>query len=193
MTRPLGSKNRPKVGSEDSLEEPNLSLKPDKPPKDRKPQGPIWKEAASVEKTLTNTIETLGLGVGFINTVDGQIIEQGAAPLAKALVDLATVDAKYRKIIQGASAPGKYGPLIMAIGGIAIPIAKNHASVALEEKDKEPPTPPIEEIVVAAHVDSPHREVVEPIIDTPQGESDTLNEEITELPEGFVVPSPLTN
>ena len=187
MTRPKGSKNLPKAGTDDSLEEP--IIKPDKPPLNRKPAGPTWKDASSVEKSLTGTLETLGLGVGFINVVDGKIIEEGAPALAKALVDLATVDARYRKMIQGASAPGKYGPLLMAIGAIALPIAKNHASMALVKKENAPTTERlIEEVIKESQADSPIQDAKEDFVEVSASNSDTLIEEVSELPAGFVVP-----
>ena len=197
MTRPKGSRNKPKDPSDfdDQLREGTGGGSPDTPPSGRRPQtpkGPVWKEAPSVLKTLTHTIETLGLGVGFINKIDGQYIEEGAEPLAKALVDIATVDPKFRRILVGASAPGKYGPLVMAIAGIAVPIAKNHAAIALERVEN-PPTANEEEIVRQAHVSTviPVHDlsgVVDSDSITNEVDSATLEQEETTLPPGIVVP-----
>ena len=74
MTRPKGTPNKPKITNSDSVEDLIAPGKPDRAPRNHKPSGPIWKESASIEKTLTGTIETLGLGVGFINVIDGKII-----------------------------------------------------------------------------------------------------------------------
>ena len=198
MTRPKGSRNRSKEEIEAASLETHeeLGAKPDKAPRDRaapKPKGPAWAKAAQVEKTLCGTIEALGLGVGFINVIDGKIIDEGAPALAKALVDLATVDPRYRKMIEGASAPGKYGPLIVAVGGIALPIAKNHAAMALDKKAAAPSKLPeeqnIESVIQGANTSSDIMESSTPAnLSEDSLESATLNAEVTELPNGFVIP-----
>lgn len=191
MTRPKGSKNNPKSSSPESPDNPESpNVKPDRSPRGHRSVGPVWKEAAAIEKTLTSTIESLGLGVGFINKIDGEIIGEGAPALAKALVDLATVDPRYRKMIAGASAPGKYGPLLMAIGGIGFPIMKNHAAIALAKKESAPKSDiNLDDVVAAANLstDIPERSSEANLVGGDL-ESDTLKDEVEELPPGFIVP-----
>ena len=108
------------------------------------PKGATWANAKSVEATLTQTLEGIGLGVKLLNSFDGETIIAGAPKLSSALVDLATNDPRYRKFLESASAPGKYGPLLIAVGGIALPIAMNHGLFDVKPKVvKDAPVDPL--------------------------------------------------
>jgi len=135
----------------------------DKAPKGASPRGNTWVNAKSIEVSLNETIMGIGLGVKLLNSFDGETIISGAPKLSSALVDLATNDPRYRKYLESASAPGKYGPLIMAVGGIALPIAMNHGLFdpkpkKVEEIKVDPvfdPTPVAEENIDPLVVPSP--------------------------------------
>ena len=109
--RPPGAKN--KVAS-------------DKAPKGIKPPKVSWPEEAGVIRSLTTSLEAIGLGVGLLNKVDGESIIAGAPGLVEAMVNLGRDDKRMRKYLEAMSAPGKYGPIIMATGSILLPIAANH-------------------------------------------------------------------
>lgn len=88
--------------------------------------GKSWPEAAFVEASLNKMFALAGMGVAIANAKDGQIIAKGGPDVSKALVQLAIDDTSLRKYLMYLTTPGKYGPLIMACMGIALPIAQNH-------------------------------------------------------------------
>jgi hypothetical protein len=98
----------------------------DKAPKTVKSSAPKWNKEADVAKALETTFGAISFGVSLLNQADGAAIDQGSPALINALIDLARTDHKFRKYLESFAAPGKYGPLVIAFGGIALPIAANH-------------------------------------------------------------------
>ena len=120
--------------------------KPDKAPAGSTRKAPSWPQGAGIQAGLTNTFQTIGLGVKFLNSVDGESIYMGSADLAAALVNLATNDARYRRFLSISSVPGNYLPILTALGGIVLPIALNHGLLGDKPKEgaiisSEPETP----------------------------------------------------
>ena len=163
------------------------SPKADKAPKGNTPKGNNWASAKAIEVSLNETIMGIGLGVKLLNSFDGEIIIDGAPKLSKALVDLATNDPRYRKYLESASAPGKYGPLLMAVGGIALPIAMNHGLFDIKPK-KVQEVPLVDPIMDPAPVSEENIEPV--VVPTPtySGESDNLEVHIPEDISGIYNP-----
>lgn len=85
-----------------------------------------WKRAGEVEIALNKLIEYVGLGVTFVNPVDGSSITKGGPKLARELVILGTTDLKLRRYLELVASPGKYGGLAMAILAMVVPILANH-------------------------------------------------------------------
>lgn len=85
-----------------------------------------WARAAEVETALTQFVQYAGMGLQVINRVDGQIIAQGGPAVVTALVEIAKTDTKLRRYLEMAATPGKYGPLVLAVLGVVIPVMANH-------------------------------------------------------------------
>jgi len=111
--RPPGAKNK-------------ISSTSDKAPRGPKAPRAQWPEEASVVRSLNTSLEAIGLGVSLLNKVDGEAIISGSPDLVEALVNLGRDDKRFRRYLEAMSAPGKYGPIIMASGSILLPIAANH-------------------------------------------------------------------
>lgn len=70
--------------------------------------------------------DSLGLAVGMVNEADGRVIADGSDKVVEELINLARVDIRIRKLLIKLAAPGKYGPLLLAVSPILIGIAANH-------------------------------------------------------------------
>lgn len=120
---------------------PGAKNKVSSAPTDRAPKGmrapkSQWLQEASVIRSLNTTIEAIGLGVGLLNQIDGNAITAGGPDLVEALVNLGRDDKRFRRYLEAMSAPGKYGPIVMATGAIALPIAANHGLFNMFSKSK---------------------------------------------------------
>jgi hypothetical protein len=85
-----------------------------------------WNKAVEVENSLNRIVAGLGMGLSLINEIDGSIVAQGGPAVTHELVELAKTDKTLRKYLEWIAAPGKYGPLVMAVTGLLFPIAVNH-------------------------------------------------------------------
>lgn len=88
--------------------------------------GKSWSDAREVETLLTNYVIGIGTGVKFLNEVDGTVIVMSGPAVVHELVELAKSDKNLQKYLTWFATPGKYGPLLLALGGVAIPILANH-------------------------------------------------------------------
>jgi len=88
-----------------------------------------WARAAEIERALNTYIAGISTVIQIVNEEDGKIIAAGGPDVVAALVQLGRDDKKIRRALELAATPGKYGPLVMAILGIAFPIAVNHGLV----------------------------------------------------------------
>lgn len=88
--------------------------------------GKSWSRAVEIENLLTNYVIGIGTATKFVNKVDGEIIVEGGPKIVHELVDLAKSDTNLQKYLIWFATPGKYAPLIGAVGGVAIPIMANH-------------------------------------------------------------------
>ena len=94
--------------------------------------GKTWSEAAEVEAILKQFVGTLSMGISLVNAEDGKIIAKGGPDVVHELVELAKDDVNLRKYLTSLTAPGKYGPLVMAsLFGVIIPIMANHGMLAI--------------------------------------------------------------
>lgn len=87
---------------------------------------PSWAKAGEVENALNLIFKFGGAAIQAVNVADGQIIQNGGPAISKALVDLGRTDKRVRKYLEMMSAPGKYGPLTLAVAGVVVPIMVNH-------------------------------------------------------------------
>lgn len=88
---------------------------------------PNWSKAPTVQAALEKYFNGLAFAIQLVNPEDGRIIASGSADVATALVNLGRQDKQWRKWLEKASAPGKYGELMLALGfGIVVPIMANH-------------------------------------------------------------------
>lgn len=85
-----------------------------------------WPQAAAVENALNDLFSYAGMGLMLVNPADATIVAQGGPAVTKALVDLGRTDKKLRRYLELLAAPGKYGPLTMAVLGIVVPVMVNH-------------------------------------------------------------------
>lgn len=85
-----------------------------------------WAKATQVEAALNKYVDGLSLVVSLVNPVDGTIIAKGTPAVVHEIIELARVDPKLRKTLEAISAPGKYGPLMLALGSLALPLMVNH-------------------------------------------------------------------
>lgn len=88
--------------------------------------GKRWTEAVEVEKLLANYVIGIGTGIKFVNEFDGTTIVDNGPAVVHELVELAKSDKNLQKYLMWFATPGKYGPLLLALGGVAIPILANH-------------------------------------------------------------------
>lgn len=103
--------------------------KPDTGPKRPGGRLPAWAKASEVESALNMIFKFGGAALVVVNRVDGEAITNGGPAVSKALVDLGRQDKKIRKYLEMLAAPGKYGPLTLAVASIAIPIMANHGLI----------------------------------------------------------------
>lgn len=90
-----------------------------------------WKDAGRVESNLTDLVTTIAGGLLFLPDgsplqKDGDTLYKFGPKVAHELVVLADDDPRMRKILERLAAPGKYGPLVIALGGLALGLAANH-------------------------------------------------------------------
>ena len=85
-----------------------------------------WPNAETVELALLRYFGTLTFVVSFVNPDDGTVIAEGAPAVAKELVELGRQDKKLRDLLEKLTAPGKYGPLALAIFPIVMGLMANH-------------------------------------------------------------------
>lgn len=90
-----------------------------------------WKDAGRVESNLSELVTTIAGGLLFLP--DGSPLQKDGATLytfgpkvAHELVVLADDDPRMRKILERLAAPGRYGPLVIALGGLMLGLAANH-------------------------------------------------------------------
>lgn len=88
--------------------------------------GKSWSQAVEVEHLLTQYVVGVGTGVKFLNEFDGTVIVQSGPAVVHELVELAKSDKNLQKYLLWFATPGRYGPLLMAVGGVALPIMMNH-------------------------------------------------------------------
>lgn len=88
-----------------------------------------WPKANETEISLNRIIGGIGAGLSLFNEVDGSVIATGGPSVVHELVELAKSDKTLRKYLEWIAAPGKYGPLTMALMGVIFPIAMNHGLV----------------------------------------------------------------
>lgn len=91
-----------------------------------KASGKSWPKAAEVEAHLTEVLVFTGKGVGWLNEIDGLILQTQGPAVIHELVELAKDDKTLQKYLLWLASPGKYGPLTMACGSLIIPILANH-------------------------------------------------------------------
>lgn len=85
-----------------------------------------WANAAVVEQSLVRYMGLIGTGIGFIYPDDGTVIVKQGPDVAHELVELGKVDRRLRRYLDIIATPGKYGPLVMAVAGMVLPIMANH-------------------------------------------------------------------
>jgi hypothetical protein len=85
-----------------------------------------WSMASQVELVLTQYFAVFGSAVAIINPADGRPIVQGAQPVAHEIVELARSKPKWRKQLELVCKPGEYGPLMLALLPVVVPILANH-------------------------------------------------------------------
>lgn len=87
---------------------------------------PQWARAAAVEKYLNEIVSLAGTALIFVNPEDSRIILEGGPRIVHELVELAKSEPALRRYLEMSAAPGKYGPLTVAVAAVLIPIAVNH-------------------------------------------------------------------
>ena len=86
-----------------------------------------WPNAATVHQSLVSYLNGLGFVVTLVNEADGTVIAGSSDSVATALVNLGRKDKAWRKWLERAAAPGKYGELTMVLLiQVALPILANH-------------------------------------------------------------------
>lgn len=89
-------------------------------------QGKGWAKGDEVERALTRVLKIFGAGVAWVNPKDGTIIAKGGPAVSRELVNLARAKKDLRPYLEWLAAPGVYGPLVMALATIVLPIMANH-------------------------------------------------------------------
>ncbi len=90
-----------------------------------------WKDAGIVEAALTQSIEMIAGGLLFMPdgsplNRDGETLYSHGPRVAHELVVLAENDPRLRLVLTRLAAPGKYSPLVIAVGGLVLGLAGNH-------------------------------------------------------------------
>lgn len=101
----------------------------DKRPKRTRRTGPTrskWPQAVAVQAALDSYFSGITGVVTFVNPIDGRILAEGQEAIVKELIELGKIDRNFRKILNRISAPGKYGPLLIALFPVVFGIAANH-------------------------------------------------------------------
>lgn len=104
-----------------------------------------WAAENAVRDALLRYFDLIGWGVQLVNELDGKIIANGAPAVVDELVKLGQVDKQWRRWLEAASKPGKYGGLILAVGStMVLPIMANHNALPqFRFTPPEQPTQPI--------------------------------------------------
>ena len=89
-------------------------------------KSPGWAKASQVEQVLCKYFDAVGMAISLVNPADGRVIAKGSDAVAHEIVELARSDTKLRKYLEKLTAPGKYGPLMLACAPIIFGIAANH-------------------------------------------------------------------
>ena len=86
-----------------------------------------WKTA------MRSALEANGVGIGMLvmpfNTYDGQVIIQGTPRLADACVTWAETNPKVRRALQSFLDSAGVAGVVIALGGIVVPILANHGAL----------------------------------------------------------------
>ncbi len=85
-----------------------------------------WAKAQEIETLLTNYVKWAGAGIQVLNAADGRVIATGGPQVVHEIIVLAKDDKRLQKWLERIAQPGKYGPLTIAVLGVAIPIMANH-------------------------------------------------------------------
>lgn len=94
--------------------------------------GATWSRAKEVESILNEYIGHATVGFVFAAKFDpafkkdALVVGSKAPSVVHELVELAKDDKNLRRTLELITAPGKYGPLTVAILGLVIPIMQNH-------------------------------------------------------------------
>lgn len=91
-----------------------------------RPKGPTWAKASAVEKYLNEIVSLAGTALIFVNPADSRVILEGGPRIVHELVELAKSEPALRRYLELSAAPGKYGPLTVAVAAVVIPIMVNH-------------------------------------------------------------------
>ena len=110
----------PGAGGSTSAGAPSAEGKPAARPVGR------WAAAEETRRNLYLLVEGASYVVGLADAFDGEVIERGGPAIVDALIDLARTDKRLRRYLELTAAPGKYGPLTMAVMGVALPIVIHH-------------------------------------------------------------------
>ena len=97
--------------------------------------GKSWSRATEIETHLKSSIATIGnLTEHFLDATDGALIKEYSPDIIHELVELAKDDKKLQDWLVWLSAPGKYGPLLMATMPLVTGIYFNHAAKAAQKR-----------------------------------------------------------
>lgn len=90
-----------------------------------------WAAAADVEKALTESIQFLAGGAMLVPALepDASLLYDHGPNIVHELVELGRSDKRLRVFLERLAAPGKYGPLAVAIFPLVLGIATNHGLV----------------------------------------------------------------
>lgn len=101
--------------------------------------GKTWARATEIETHLKSSIATIGnLVEHFVDETDGALISEHAPNIIHELVELAKDDKKLQDWLVWLSAPGKYGPLMMATMPLVTGMYLNHAAkAAMKRAERE--------------------------------------------------------
>lgn len=81
---------------------------------------------ASLTPQLSMFFGSIGATVYAFDQTCGQSIMQGTPALAEALDELARENENVRRVLEGLMTAGTYSKLVVAVAGIALPIAAHH-------------------------------------------------------------------
>lgn len=100
-----------------------------------------WKKAPEVEAALNGLFAGAGWLVGIVEPFDGDVIKAGSPNVTRELINLAKDDKQLQRYLEWLATPGKYGPLILAVGGMVVPIAIHHGALNLLTPKPKQDTP----------------------------------------------------